>query len=532
MQRTLSLLLSRFRATRVDEHEELRSDSQELMLPGEVEGLDIPPNDPLLAYVHDNPGVIDVDKLQLESPTVARLKAEGYRLTLPLLSQGELIGLLNLGPRMSEQEYSSEDLRLLNTLATQASPALRVAQLAQQQLIEAKELERMEQELKVARVIQETLLPREIPSLPGWNLDVFWQPAREVGGDFYDFIHLPGGRLGILIADVTDKGVPAAMVVATSRSLLRAAAERLEEPGAVLERANELLHPDIPARMFVTCLYLILDPASGVITFANAGHNLPYVRGQGGVREVRATGMPLGLLPSMTYEEAQIQLSPEEVLLLSSDGIVEAHDQDSQMYGFPRLQEKLAQAGAGQDIIAYLLDDLMDFAGEAHEQEDDITLLSITRLSDMSLPDAEEIAILSIPSLPGKEREAALEVTSRISLLGISNERLKKLETAVAEAVMNAMEHGNVYQADRPVEIKVLRTQNSVVVHISDHGEGPDISRVENPDLDAKIAGEQSPRGWGLFLIKNMVDEVNHYQTDGRNTIELIMNLEGSQQNE
>jgi hypothetical protein len=180
---------------------------------GEVCPLDIPPNDPLLAYITSAQGVIEVDKLNLDSPTLRSLRAEGVRLALPLVSQGELIGLINLGSRMSEQEYSSDDYRLLNTLSTQASPALRIAQLARQQLVEAQERERIENELRVARVIQQTLLPREIPQPTGWAVGAFWQPAREVSGDFYDFITLPDGRMGILVADVTDKGVPAAMVM-------------------------------------------------------------------------------------------------------------------------------------------------------------------------------------------------------------------------------------------------------------------------------------------------------------------------------
>lgn len=135
---------------------------------GEVKPLDIPSNDPLLTYVQSSPGVIDIENINLDSPTLEEMRAAGIRLTLPLVSQGELIGLINLGARRSEQDYSSDDKRLLQNLATQAAPALRVAQLARQQQIEARQRERIEQELRVARVIQETLLPEEIPSFEGW----------------------------------------------------------------------------------------------------------------------------------------------------------------------------------------------------------------------------------------------------------------------------------------------------------------------------------------------------------------------------
>lgn len=196
--------------------------------------LDISPADPLLGYFLKASGVVEIDTLELDLPALREMKAAGAKLAVPLVSQGELIGLLNLGPRRSEQDYSSEDKRLLNTLATQAAPALRVAQLARLQQIEARERERVDQELRVARVIQETLLPETTPALPGWHLAAFWQPARAVSGDFYDFLEFPDGRIGVIVADVTDKGVPAALVMATARSLLRAAAERLISPGEVL----------------------------------------------------------------------------------------------------------------------------------------------------------------------------------------------------------------------------------------------------------------------------------------------------------
>jgi len=259
----------------------------------------IAPDDPLLEYFVNSQGFIELEKLQLASPALESLRSDGIKITMPLISQGELIGLLNLGPRLSEQDYSTDDRRLLNTLVTQAAPALRVAQLARQQQAEARQLERMEQELRVARVIQETLLPKELPQLKNGKVSAFWRPARAVSGDFYDFLEFPDGRLGIVVADVTDKGVPAALVMATTRTILRATAERLVSPGEVLKRANDLLGPNIPRNMFVTCLYMLLDQETGELVYANAGHNLPYKHTAEGVVELRATGMPLGLLPGM-----------------------------------------------------------------------------------------------------------------------------------------------------------------------------------------------------------------------------------------
>ncbi len=501
---------------------------------GEVRPLGLPPNDPLLAYITSSPGVIEVDKLQLASPTLQALKDEGVRLALPLVSQGELIGLLNLGVRMSEQEYSSDDYRLLNTLSSQASPALRIAQLARQQLVEAQERERIDHELRVARVIQETLLPKQVPTLAGWELAAYWKPAREVSGDFYDFMTLPDGRIGVLVADVTDKGVPAAMVMATSRSILRAVAERLLEPGAVLARVNDLLYPDIPQKMFVTCLYLVLDPNTGLMQYANAGHNLPYVRTSDGVVELRATGMPLGLMPGMPYEQKEFTIQPGQTVLLSSDGIVEAHSVAREMFGFPRMQQLMAQHPGGGKLIDFLMAALNGFVGVDYEQEDDITLVTIQRLGDTGTPGkgaesvpggARTLGEFSIPSAPGNEREAARQVLAILPSLHLPEARLKRLETAVAEATMNAMEHGNKYDPEKLVDIRVFEERGKLHVHLTDHGGGAPIPASTEPNLEAKLAGEQSPRGWGLFLIKNMVDGLNMIQGEGTHTIELVINL-------
>ncbi len=240
--------------------------------------VDIAESDPLIAYLRSAPGPVDVARLELDSPAVRAMREAGVALIVPLVSQGDLIGTLNLGPRLSEQDYSTDDRRLLTTLAAQAAPAIRVAQLVREQAAEAAEKERLAQELRVATLIQQQFLPRQLPQLPQWQVAAYYGPARAVGGDFYDFVEMPDGRIGIAVGDVTDKGVPAALVMARTHSILRAEASRLTSPGEILSRANELLVPEMPARMFVTCLFAVLDPTTGRIVIANAGHNLPFVR--------------------------------------------------------------------------------------------------------------------------------------------------------------------------------------------------------------------------------------------------------------
>src|SRR3989442_7777540 len=233
--------------------------------------IEIAPNDPILAYFHAGSGAVPIDELHLESPAVSALRAAGVKLVVPLISQGELIGLLNLGRRLSDQDYSTDDRRLLEKLAAQASPAVRVAQLVREQEAEVRARERIDQELRVAQLIQQQFLPKTLPDLPGWQIAAFYRAATQVGGDFYDFIELPDARVGLVVGDVTGHGVPAALVMATTRSVLRSEAPRLVAPGAVLARRNDFLHADIPANMFVTCLYAVLDPTTGAPTYANAG---------------------------------------------------------------------------------------------------------------------------------------------------------------------------------------------------------------------------------------------------------------------
>jgi serine phosphatase RsbU (regulator of sigma subunit) len=235
------------------------------------------------------------------------------------------------------------------------------------------------QELSAARVIQQQLLPKELPSLPGWRLASYYQPARAVGGDFYDFLELPDGQLALVAGDVTDKGIPATLVMTTTHSIFRGDAPGLVSPGAVLEQASNRLYPDIPAHMFVTCLYAVLDPRSGRLRYANAGHNLPYVATADGARELRARGMPLGAMPGMNYEENEAYLAPGESILLHSDGLVEAHNPQGEMFGFPRLQEIIENSSGSEHLIDECLTELKEFVGSDWEQEDDITLVTLKR---------------------------------------------------------------------------------------------------------------------------------------------------------
>jgi serine phosphatase RsbU (regulator of sigma subunit) len=291
---------------------------------------------------------------------------------------GEFQGLTPTGKRVTVEALSID--RVVDGKIVASWSHMDLGELFQQQLKQAvAKRERVEQELEVARSIQQASLPKEVPALEGWEISPFYQPAREVGGDFYDFHPLSEGRLGAVVGDATGKGVPAALVMSTACGMLQLAAQALDSssPGEVLERVNETLLSRIPANMFVTCFYAVLEPESGRLTYANAGHDLPYLWHSGECEELRARGMPLGLMPKMSYEEKEIVLEAGDAALFYSDGLVEAHDPEGEMFGFPRLRALVAEHGEERSLVDLLLDELYSWVGEGWEQEDDITLLTL-----------------------------------------------------------------------------------------------------------------------------------------------------------
>jgi anti-sigma regulatory factor (Ser/Thr protein kinase) len=313
-----------------------------------------------------------------------------------------------------------------------------------------------------------------------------------------------------------------------------------------LEEANELMYAYMPPSTFVTCFYGVLDPERGSIRYANAGHDLPYLRhSDDDAEELRARGMPLGLMPGMIYEEDAAVVDAGDDLLFYSDGLVEAHDPKGEMFGFPRLQGLIkAHRSDNFPLIDFLLSELARFTGKNWHQEDDITLVALERLK-VSMG-AQETPLRSgaadnnhnqriltdfaLPSERGNERRATEEVARAVSGLGLPERTLERLKTAVAEATTNAMEHGNRYDPNVPVKIQVWLLEERLLVRIIDRGSGPPPSpNAEMPDLEAKLAGTQTRRGWGLFLIQKMVDEMRVSGNPDHHTIELITHLKGGE---
>jgi serine phosphatase RsbU (regulator of sigma subunit)/anti-sigma regulatory factor (Ser/Thr protein kinase) len=489
------------------------------------------PEDRAVAHALLHPEAWRLDDVVLDSPVVAAALAAGARVLLPLVSLGVFVGLVVMGPPASGPDYSPSDLDALEKTAAQAAATLRVARLTQQHEASARSWESNAEELRIAQQIQRSLLPDSLPEIAGWQLEAHYQPARVVGGDLYDFVSLPGDLLGLVVGDASDKSVPAALVMATARTLVRSAALRVVLPGQVLARANDDLCAQIPPGMFVTCFIAILDTSNGRLRYANAGHCPPFLATAQGANELKASGWPLGIMPGVSYEEGEVTLASGNSIVCFSDGLTETHGPSGEMFGTDRIAQVVAEAWGGP-LLEAVLAAHGQFAGPCWEPDDDLTIVTLARLATNepevigSMDGEAVLARFTMPSTPDTERELAERVMTAAADLPFTDRQRERLRTAVAETAMNAAEHGNHYRPDLSIGVEVNRSGQELLVRISDRGLGGPIPEATEPNLEAKVAGLQSPRGWGLFLIKKMVDRVEVRDSPAGHIVELTVRID------
>jgi len=311
--------------------------------------------------------------------------SEGWRdhrrrsctISAPLALQGKTIGILHIEGRENGKEFDQDDLNLLSGIAMQASVAFQNASMHQRLMRQ----QRLEQDLRFARRVQHSFLPSEPPEVPGFLFSRSYNPVFQVGGDLYDFIPLPDGRIGVLIGDVSGKGVSAALLMAKLTSDMRYFAISESSPSAVLARTNASLIDNVQDNMFATALYLVLDSTQQQMTLSNAGHIPPLLR-KGPTHEVlevdEATNLPLCVLPDPVFDEVTIDLDLGDSVLLSTDGVVEAKSNRGEEYGFNRLHRVLARAQP-EALLDTVLADVFRYT-KTTPQYDDITMVGFTRV--------------------------------------------------------------------------------------------------------------------------------------------------------
>lgn len=301
-------------------------------------------------------------------------------LLAPLRVRGRNFGVLILANKQGDAVFDSADALLLQALADQAAVTVDLVKLYDMQARQ----QRIEQELLVARDFQNMLLPAACPTVDGFEFAALSRPALSVGGDFYDFIPLVEGRLGIVVADVSGKGIPAALVMATVRAHLRAEARQCESPREALRRVNDSIRGETRKGVFVTIVYGVLDPAAREFRFVRAGHEPVLVRRAGPeprVEEIAPEGMAVGLFPDAVFaktEEEILRLEPGDALVVYTDGVVEANDGAGAEYGRERLLRRLLERGGGgaTELLADLRTDIDDHA-KGLPQHDDITMVTV-----------------------------------------------------------------------------------------------------------------------------------------------------------
>jgi sigma-B regulation protein RsbU (phosphoserine phosphatase) len=299
-------------------------------------------------------------------------------LCVPLKTKDQVSGVVYVDNRFKTGIFNRGHLDLLTAIAASAAIAIENARLYQV----AVEKGRMERELQMAHQVQASLLPRETPQIPGWEFAARWQPARETSGDYYDFILTDEGQLGLVIADVADKGMAAALFMAVTRSTVRASVGHAPSPAAGIAHANRLICADSTRSMFVTLFYALLDPASGEITYVNAGHNPPLLcrANQDTLTELTRTGFPLGLIKDSSFEQRTVRLGPGDLLLFYTDGVTDATDAHLQDFGTERLRRVLLEHrhAPAAEVMDALGRAIHDFIGST-APFDDIAILIVRR---------------------------------------------------------------------------------------------------------------------------------------------------------
>ncbi len=296
---------------------------------------------------------------------------------VPLSVKADVFGVILFQETSGGRRFRTRRLEIITGIAQQAALAIQNDRLQQEMVVR----ERLETEVQLARQIQQTFIPESLPQPLGWELAARWKTARQVGGDFYDVMELSNQKLGLFIADVADKGMPAALFMALTRTLVRAAVIETPSPAEALQRVNELLMPDTKQGMFVTAVYAVLDLDTGELTYANAGHNPPlWVRANGEIERLTRTGVALGATEARTISQQTIHLSNEESILFYTDGLTEEFSANGDLFGEARLRDAIF-SGLSSSVDAMLNSveaSLNAFVGSI-PLSDDLTMLAVRR---------------------------------------------------------------------------------------------------------------------------------------------------------
>jgi serine phosphatase RsbU (regulator of sigma subunit)/anti-sigma regulatory factor (Ser/Thr protein kinase) len=455
-------------------------------------------------------------------------KETGYRtrsiLCMPLIANGDrLIGVIQVLNKKTQEVFNEADESLLGGLSAHITVALERARLIEAYV----EKERMEEALKLAHDIQMSMLPKIFPPFPKRReLDVFAAitPAKEVGGDFYDFFFIDEDRLCFAIGDVSGKGVAASLFMAVTKTLFKATAGNGGTPGEILARLNAEICRDNDSFMFVTLFCGILNIRTGQVDYSNGGHNLPYYVHRDGVRLLENLGgRPLGLVEQTPYASGRMVLGPGEALLLYTDGVTEAMDSSETFYSDQRLEQFLAsnRSSSPRQIIGDLLSDVRHFTGAA-PQSDDIAALALQYFGITGkIGEAVEIKLKSKLS----EFESFNQILTKFGQRhGLAAKVVHDLNLALEEILTNIISYG--YRDNREHEIRVRLSMRPGEVRAEVEDDGQPFNPLEAPEVDTtKPLEERTIGGLGIHIVRKLMDGLEYQRHEGKNLMVLKKHL-------
>ncbi len=301
-----------------------------------------------------------------------------FLFAVPIAVKEDLYGVMLIEEAPGGLRFRARRLEIITGIAQQAALAIQNDLLQKEMVVR----ERLETEVQLARQIQQTFIPESLPQFEDWELAARWKTARQVGGDFYDVFDLPDKRLGLFIADVADKGVPAALFMALTRTLVRAAVTEMASPAEAMKRVNDLLIPDTRQGMFVTAVYGVLDMDNNELTYVNAGHNPPlWGKHDGNIERLTRTAIALGVVTGEPVEQRTIKMEPGDNVFLYTDGLTESFNTNGEFYGEQRLLEaiKCNQCSSASDLLDVVEKSLLNFVQDV-PPADDLTMLVLRRV--------------------------------------------------------------------------------------------------------------------------------------------------------
>lgn len=430
---------------------------------------------------------------------------------IPIMAKSEIIGVVNIVRKAENtaQKITLDDIETLTTITSISGTAIQNAILFQDMIKKQK----LDQELKVAHDIQQRLLPSELPKIDGFNFGAISNPAREIGGDYYDFFRLENGLLGIVVADIVGKGVPAALFMIMVKSIMQTHILSIKSPSEALTKLNSIIFKDPVINRFVPMFYGVLDTKTKTFRYCNAGHEPAIILSGNRFKLLKSDASPLGAWEDSVFEESTLKLKDGDVVCIYTDGIIEARSDEQGDFGEARIRQCVRgyKGMSAKQMTDHIYQDIQEFVGN-HPQHDDLTM--VVMKVGIEIPESEgekpisakEIKVTSSKKQVSKVRQ---EVDRICSEVGFKPDDAFNIKLAINEAHANVIDHAYSGRENGEIIFQFFHFADRLEISIIDFGRGMDQKTIKNENHLDELEGS----GLGVFLIKNLMDKVEYKKT-------------------